>query len=57
MIDYILIRKSGRKLIRDAKVIQQEQCIPSHHKLIIRVLDLKEGRYKRKMEFVKKCKV
>ena len=56
MIDYFLIRKSDRKLIRDVKVIRQEECI-SGHKLIICVLDLKEGLNKRKMEFVKRCKV
>ena len=37
-------------------MIRQEQCIPNH-KLIICVLDLKEGLNKRKMEFVKRCKV
>ena len=56
VIDYILIRKSDRKLIRDVKLIRQEECISSH-KLIICVLDLKEGLNKRKMEFVKRCKV
>ena len=56
VIDYILIRKSERKLIKDVKVIRQEQCIPNH-KLIICVLDLKEGLNNRKMEFVKRCKV
>ena len=55
-IDNILIRKSDRKLIRDVKVIRQEECI-SGHKLIICVLDLKEGLNKRKTEFVKRCKV
>ena len=54
--DYILIRKSERKLIRDVKVVQQKQCIPSR-KLIICVLDLKDGQYKCKMEFVKRYKV
>ena len=56
VIDYILIRKSERKPIRDVKVIRQEQCIPKH-KLIICVLDLKEGLNKHKMEFVKRYKV
>ena len=56
MIDYILIRKSKRKLIRDVKVVRQKQCIPNH-KLIICVLDLEEGLNKRKIEFVKKFKV
>ena len=56
VIDYILIRKSKRELIKDVKVVLQEQCIPNH-KLIICVLDLKAGLYKRKMEFMKRCKV
>ena len=56
VIDYFLIKKSERKLIRDVKIIRQEQCIPNH-KLIICVLDLKEGLNKHKMEFVKRCKV
>ena len=56
VIDYFLIRKSDRKLIRDVKVIRQEECI-SGHKLIICVLDLKEGLNKHKMKFVKRCKV
>ena len=56
VIDYFLIRKSDRKLIRDVKVIRQEECI-SGHKLIICVLDLMEGLNKRKLEFVKRCEV
>ena len=56
VIDYFLIRKSDRKLIRDVTVIQQEECI-SGHKLILCVLDLKERLTKRKMEFVNRCKV
>ena len=43
-------------MIRDVKVIRQEQSIPNH-KLIICVLDLKEGLDKHRMEFVKRCKV
>ena len=58
VIDYMLIRKNKRKLIRDVKVIRQEQCIPHHKPIIcVLVLDLKEGLDKRKMEFVKRCKV
>ena len=53
VIDYILIRKSDRKLIRDVKVIWQEECILGH-KLIICVLDLKEGLNKCKMEICEK---
>ena len=56
VIDYFLIRKSYRKLIRDVEVIRQEECILDH-KLIICVSDLKEWLNKRKMEFVKRCEV
>ena len=37
VIDYILIRKIERKLIRDVKVVWvwQEQCIPNHKHLCI----------------------
>ena len=54
MVDYILIRKSESKLIRDVKVIWQEQCVPNH-KLIICVLNLKESLDKWKMGVVKRC--
>ena len=37
-------------------MVRQEQCILSH-KLIICLVDLKDGLNKRKMEFVKRCKV
>ena len=40
VIDFFLIRKSGRKLVRDVKVVHEE-CI-KQHKLLICVLDLKE---------------
>ena len=54
MIRYINIRKSDRKLIKD--VIRQKQCIPNH-KLIICVLDMRNGFNQHKIEFVKRCKV
>ena len=40
VIDFFLIRKSERKLVRDVKVVHEE-CI-KQHKLLICVLDLKE---------------
>ena len=41
VIDFFLIRKSERKLVRDVKVVHEE-CI-KQHKLLICVLDLKRS--------------
>ena len=43
-------------MIWDVKVVREEACIPQH-KLLICVFDLKEGFGKRKVEFVKRCKI
>ena len=40
MVDYILSRKSERKMVRDFKVVKVE-CI-KRHRLLICVFDLKE---------------
>ena len=55
VIDFFLIRKSERKLVRDVKVVHEE-CI-KQHKLLICVLDLKEKLVRSKVEFMKRCKV
>ena len=56
VVDYILVRKCERKMIRDVKVIHSEPCIPQH-KLLICVMELKERLKKHKVKFVKRCKV
>ena len=33
-IDYVMVRKANRKLVRDVKVIAGEECAPQH-KLVI----------------------
>ena len=55
VIDFFLIRKSERKLVRDVKVVHEE-CI-TQHKLLICVLDLKEKLVRSKVKFMKRCKV
>ena len=55
VIDFFLIRKSERKLVRDVRVVHEE-CI-KQHKLLICVLDLKEKLVRSKVKFMKRCKV
>ena len=55
VIDFFLIRKGERKLVRDVKVVHEE-CI-KQHKLLICVLDLKEKLVRSKVKFMKRCKV
>ena len=55
VIDFFLIRKCERKLVRDVKVVHEE-CI-KQHKLLICVLDLKEKLVRSKVKFMKRCKV
>ena len=54
-IDFFLIRKSERKLVRDVKVVHEEYI--KQHKLLICVLDLKEKLVRSKVKFMKSCKV
>ena len=55
VVDYILSRKSERKMIRDVKVVKIE-CI-KQHRLLISVFDLKERVGQCKVKPVKRCKV
>ena len=55
VVDYILSRKSERKMIRDVKVVKIE-CI-TQHRLLICVFDLKERVVQCKVKRVKRCKV
>ena len=55
-VDYILVRKSERKFIRDVKIIRSEACIPQH-KLLICVTELNERVKKCNVKFVERCKV
>ena len=49
-IDYVLVRKANRKLVRDVKVIAGEECAPQH-KLVVCDLNIK-SMVERKRPFV-----
>ena len=56
VVDYILCRKSERKMVRDVKVVKIE-CV-TQHRVLICVFDLKERvGLKCKVKPVKRCKV
>ena len=55
IIDFFLIRKRERQLVRDVKVVH-EGCI-KQYKLLICVLDLKEKLVRSKVKVMKRCKV
>ena len=52
VIDFFLVRESGKKLVRDVKVVHEE-CI-TKHKLLICVLDSKEKLVRSMVKFMKK---
>ena len=57
VVDYILIRKNERRMVRNVNVIQGESCI-TQHKLLLCVLDLGEGFEKKRREpFSSRCKL
>ena len=57
VVDYILIRKADRKLVRNVTVMPGEPSLPQH-KLLVCMLQLGEHRHgKRKGVFVSKCKI
>ena len=56
VVDYILFRKSERKMVKDVKVVRVK-CI-KQHRLLTCVFDLKKRvRLKCKVKPLKKCKV
>jgi hypothetical protein len=57
VVDYCLIRKNERKMVRNVNVIQGEACFPQH-KLLLCVLDMcGEVNKKRREPFTSRCKV
>ena len=35
MIDYLMVRKTDRCLVKDLKVISSEECVPQHQIMVI----------------------
>lgn len=56
VVDYVLVRKSDRAMVKDVKVIRGEPCIPQH-KLLVCVLIVDNHVKSRNKDFVSKCKV
>jgi hypothetical protein len=56
VVDYILIRKSERKWIRNVNVIPGEACL-QQHKLLVCMLNLRESVKRRREIFVSRCKI
>ena len=54
-IDYILLRQSDKRLMRNAKIICGEECVPKHQLLVVD-LKLKDVK-KSKIKFTPKLKV
>ena len=55
VVDYVLVRRCEKAIMKDVKVISGEPCIPQH-KLMVCVIELKEH-LKRKKVFGSRCKV
>jgi len=55
VIDYFMVRKNGRKLVKDVKAIPGEECV-SQHRLVVCDIQLQEKR-KKKSVFDKRLKV
>ena len=54
-IDYVLVRKANRKLIRDMKVVAGERCAPQH-KLVVCDVNIK-SMVERKRPFAPRRKI
>ena len=49
MIDYMMVRKTDRCLVKDVKVISSEECVP-HHRMVIGSLVLPMKPQKKKID-------
>jgi hypothetical protein len=56
VIDYMMVRKCDRGIVRDVKVIASEECIPQH-RLLVGIVELREQVKKRKTVYVSKCRI
>ena len=56
VVDYIMVRKSERKMVRNITVLQGESCL-QQHKLLVCMLEFKKGAKRKKEAFVSRCKV
>ena len=57
MIDYLMVRKTDRCLVKDVKVISSEECVPQHQMVIGRLVLPMKPQKKKIVKFVPKPRV
>ena len=57
MIDYLMVRKADRCLLKDVKVISSEDCVPQHRMVIGRLVIPMKPQKKKIVKFVPKPRV
>ena len=57
MIDYLMVRKTDRCLVKDVKMISSEECVPPHHMIIGRLVISMKPQKNKIVKFVPKSKV
>ena len=57
MIDYLMFRKTDRYLVKDVKVISNEECVPQHRMIIGRLVIPMKPQKKKMVKFVPKHRV
>ena len=57
MIDYLMVRKTDRCLLKDVKIISSEECVLQHRMVICRLVIPKKPQKKKMVKFVPKPRV
>ena len=57
MIDYLMVKKTDRCLVKDVKVISSEECVPQHRMVIGRLVIPMKPQKKKIVKFVPKPRV
>ena len=57
MIDYLMVKKTDRCLVKDVKVISSEECVPQHRMVIGRLVLPMKPQKKKIVKFVPKPRV
>ena len=57
MIDYLMVRKTDRCLVKDVKVISSEECVPQHRMVISRLVLPMKPQKKKIVKLVPKPRV
>ena len=57
MIDYLMVRKTDRCLVKDVKVISSEECVPQYRMVIGRLVLPMKTQKKKIVKFVPKSRV